>query len=122
MVYTINTIFVYIFAIIMFILSIYLAFETRENYKNYHKRSLCTAAFCLIYHKAYTAIASYSAWYSIWPIFNLNIFLNLHLAFYILGFFPLFSGFILYILYLREMNSFPRAVGINPDELITDGI
>jgi protein-S-isoprenylcysteine O-methyltransferase Ste14 len=41
---------------------------------------------------------------------------------YTFGFFPLFSGLILYMLYLKQIKSFPRAIGITPDELVTEGI
>ncbi|MFX1375261.1 MAG: methyltransferase family protein [Promethearchaeota archaeon] len=68
------------------------------------------------------AFACYCAWYNIWPIFKLSTNLFHHLALFTFGLIPSFIGLIIYFLYLGKMGSFPRAIGRNADELITDGI
>lgn len=120
--YAINIIVIYTITPVFLLLGLYLVFKTKQEYINYQKRSVCTSVLCLIYHDLYPGLASYSAWYSTWPFFNLNTNFYIHVVFFILGIISILIGFIIYTFYLFFIKSFLRAIGRNSDELITNGI
>jgi protein-S-isoprenylcysteine O-methyltransferase Ste14 len=83
---------------------------------------LFTSVLCVLYHDLFVVLASYSAWYSTWPFFNLSPYFYSHLAFYIFGAISIFFSFGIYGLYLISIESVLRATGRNSDKLITEGI
>ncbi|MFX0024021.1 MAG: methyltransferase family protein [Candidatus Hermodarchaeota archaeon] len=122
MVYKINLILVYTVTPVFFLLSLYLAFKIRHEYRNYQKRSLCTSVLCLLYHDLFVVLACYSAWYNTWPFFNLYIYFYSHLAFFIFGTIIIFFSSVIFVLYLTTIKSVVRATGLNSDKLIIEGI
>lgn len=113
---------VYIATLVFFSLGIYLIFKTKNEYRDYQKRTKSTSILCILYHDLFVGLVSYTAWMSTWPIINLNEYLIFHYTFAIIGFFPSLLGLLIYFFYMAGMKSFSRAIGLNPDELMTEGI
>jgi protein-S-isoprenylcysteine O-methyltransferase Ste14 len=107
---------------IFILIGIYSIFKAKKNYESHQRRSKTTSALCVLYHDGFVAIASYSAVFSTWPFFEETAFYEMNLFFFILGASIGFSSIILYILYLFKIELIARALGLNPDRLITDGI
>lgn len=105
---------------IIIIIGIYSIIKTKKNYECNHKRSKITSTFCLIYHNGFVAITSYSAWFSTWPFFN--GFLEMHILFFILGASIGLACILIYVMYIFKIESVSRALGFNPDKLVTEGI
>ncbi|MFW9877313.1 MAG: methyltransferase family protein [Candidatus Thorarchaeota archaeon] len=97
-------------------------FKTKSEYTKYQKRTRFTSILCILYHELFVGFACYTAWMSIWPFLNLSEYLFFHYTLYIIGFFPTFIGLFIYFFYMVGMKSFSRAIGLNPDELMTEGI
>ncbi|MFX0024023.1 MAG: methyltransferase family protein [Candidatus Hermodarchaeota archaeon] len=97
-------------------------YKTKKEYRDYQKRSRFTSVIAFLYHELFVGFACYTAWMNIWPIIKLNQHLYIHIIFAIIGFFPSISGFLIYAFYCFRMKSFKRAIGRNPDAIVTDGI
>ena len=103
-------------------LGILILFLTKRDYRGHQHRSKCTSMLCLVYHEMYVGLTSCSAWFSAWPFFIEYKYLNIHLFFYSLGGLLTLISISIYLIYLVTMKSFKRALGRNPDKLVTEGI
>ena len=103
-------------------LGILTLFQTKRDYQENHCRSKYTSAACLIYHDVYIGLVAYSAWFSTWPLFNEDMYFQLHLLFYVIGSVIAFVSLVIYAMYVFGIKSILRAMGRKPDELITEGI
>lgn len=113
---------VYVIALVFFLLGIFLLFKTKKEYRDHQKRSIFTSVIAFLYHELFVGLACYTAWMNTWPFINLNANLYIHITFVFIGFFPSFFGLLIYAIYCFRMKSFQRAIGRNPDEIVTDGI
>ncbi len=113
---------IYVLSLVFFSIGIYLLFKSKKDYREYQKRTKWTSILCFSYHELYVGFACYTAWYNVWPFFDLNSYIIIHLSFIFIGFFPALTGLIIYFWYLLSIKSFLRALGRNSDELITEGI
>jgi protein-S-isoprenylcysteine O-methyltransferase Ste14 len=108
--------------LVFFSAGIYLLFKSKKEYREYQKKTKSTSILCFSYHELYVGFACYTAWFNVWPFFDLNNYITFHLSFLFIGFFPALTGIIIYFWYLSSIKSFLRALGRNSDKLITDGI
>ncbi len=113
---------VYVITVVFFLLGIFLLFKTKKEYGDHQKRSIFTSILAFLYHELFVGFACYTAWMNTWPIINLNENLHIHYIFAFIGFFPSFFGLLIYTIYCFRMKSFQRAIGRNPDEIVTKGI
>jgi len=113
---------VYVITLVFFLLDIFLLFKTKKEYRDHQKRTIFTSVIAILYHELFVGFACYTAWTNTWPFINLNENLHIHYVFAVIGFFPSLFGLVLYAIYCFRMKSFQRAIGRNPDEIVTEGI
>ena len=107
---------------VIVLIGIYSNLKAKKNYECHQKRTVITSTLCILYHNGFVAIVSYSAFFSTFPFFNESFYYEMHIFCFIMGVCTGLASIIIYIMYLFKIESVPRALGLNPDKLITDGI